>query len=135
MEGILPLLFWGGLIFLMMRFGCGAHMFGHGHGRGRKHDHAGQSRSSAADAQPKDQEGLVWTAPETDTDPVCGKEVVTAGAKSSVHNGWVYYFCSRECRDMFETAPEPYLGAKAPGSPQSPVPGLEHHPEKHRSHA
>jgi len=27
MESILPYLIWGGLFFLMMRFGCGSHLF------------------------------------------------------------------------------------------------------------
>ena len=44
METFLPILIWGGLLFLMMRFGCGAHMFGHGHGhkagKAERHDHA-----------------------------------------------------------------------------------------------
>ncbi|MBK8909488.1 MAG: YHS domain-containing protein [Rhodospirillales bacterium] len=106
MEGILPLLLWGGLIFLMMRFGCGAHMFGHGHRQ--KQDESAGKPGMEKPAMEKDE--LVWTAPEQDTDPVCGKDVITAGAKSSVHNGWVYYFCSPECRAKFETAPETYLG-------------------------
>ena len=32
MESLFPYLLWGGLFFLMMRFGCGSHMFGHRHG-------------------------------------------------------------------------------------------------------
>ncbi|MFQ5938213.1 MAG: YHS domain-containing protein [Acidiferrobacterales bacterium] len=36
----------------------------------------------------------------------------TTSAKSSVYDGLVYYFCSRECRKTFETAPWTYV-AKA----------------------
>jgi YHS domain-containing protein len=137
LETILPILIWGGLFFLMMRFGCGSHMFGHGHGKkpgqGQSHDHAGHAHH--AEKSPTRNEELVWTAPEKDVDPVCGKGVVTAEAKSTVHNGWVYYFCSRECREAFEAAPETYVGAQGHASPQTPTPSLEHQPEEGRSHA
>ena len=36
-------------------------------------------------------------------DVICGKTIKTATAKSSVLNGFVYYFCSSECRAQFET--------------------------------
>jgi len=116
METILPLLIWGGLFFLMMRFGCGSHMFGRGHGADDKkgasaEGHGGGCGTSggkpartAADA-----ERLTWEAPEKDVDPVCGETVATATAKSSVHGGEVYYFCSRECREAFEASPETYV--------------------------
>ena len=115
LQGLLPLLIWGGLFFLMMRLGCGSHLFGHG--RKRNHDHAG-----TGDPAPQRSEGLVWTAPEKDTDPVCGKGVETSMAKSSVYAGWVYYFCSRECREVFEAAPDQYAG---PGV-SNEIPRLEH---------
>jgi YHS domain-containing protein len=100
METLLYLALWGAAIFLMMRFGCGAHMMGHGHGheRGAKKD--GQ--------QPAGE--MRWVPPETDTDPVCGKAVSTGRAKSSVHAGNVHYFCSHECREAFEAAPDRYAG-------------------------
>jgi len=41
------LLVWGALLFVMMRFGCGAHMMG-GHGKHDKH------RKSAADGETRD---------------------------------------------------------------------------------
>ena len=34
MEALIYFALWAGLIFLMMRFGCGAHVMGHGHGHG-----------------------------------------------------------------------------------------------------
>ncbi len=53
----------------------------------------------------------IWIAPKTDIDPVCGKTVQTANAKPSVYAGMVYYFCSRDCRERFEAAPQSYLAA------------------------
>ena len=137
METILPILIWGGLFFVMMRFGCGSHMFGHGHGKkpgqGQSHDHAGHARHR--ENSPTRNEELIWTAPEKDVDPVCGKDVVTAEAKSTVHSGWVYYFCSGECREAFETAPDSYLSREGGVSPPPTPALLEQSPDGSRSHA
>lgn len=98
MENLIYFIIWAAFIFLMMRFGCGSHVMGHGHtthGRG--------------DVAKQDGGALRWTPPESDIDPVCGKTVHTDRAKSSVHDGKVYYSCSRECRERFEAAPELYL--------------------------
>jgi YHS domain-containing protein len=107
MEALLYFALWAGLILLMMRFGCGAHVMGHGHGQ---HGAQGKDNSWGYDQ-------LRWVPPKTDVDPVCGKTVHTQGAKSAVHDGMVYYFCSRECREQFEAAPHLYVGAQA--HPQS----------------
>jgi hypothetical protein len=48
MEGLLTLLLYAGLFYLMMRFGCGAHMV---HGRGG-HKH-GQEDASTKDRDPE----------------------------------------------------------------------------------
>jgi len=102
MEALVYFALWAGLFFLMMRFGCGAHVLGHGHGtKAAKHDD--QSGETSSQQQ--------WSAPETDIDPVCMKTVQTASAKSTVHDGQVYYFCSRDCRERFEAAPDSYLAA------------------------
>ncbi len=53
---------------------------------------------------------LRWVAPATDTDPVCGITVNTDRAKPTVYDGYVYYLCSRECREAFEAAPHLYVG-------------------------
>jgi YHS domain-containing protein len=55
---------------------------------------------------------LRWVPPERDLDCVCGNVIKTIGAKPSVYDGLVYYFCSQECRETFETAPGTYV-AKA----------------------
>lgn len=97
-QNVLYFLIWAGLFFVMMRFGCGAHVIGHAH-------HHGGSR-------PGDDHGsegnLRWTPPDKAADPVCGTTVATAGAKSAVHDGHVYYFCSQTCREKFEAAPASY---------------------------
>jgi YHS domain-containing protein len=54
----------------------------------------------------------------TEIDPVCRKTVSTDTAKSAVYAGTVYYFCSNECRDRFEAAPEKYVGAEASREPK-----------------
>ncbi len=97
MEALLYYLFWAGLVFLMMRLGCGAHVLGHGHGHG------------SADNDVDRRTDLRWVPPEQDIDPVCSKTIATEKAKPSVFDGYVYYFCSRECREAFETAPELYI--------------------------
>ena len=103
MEALVYFALWAGLIFLMMRFGCGAHVMGHGH----------EQRGAGDKEAPRNSERLRWVPPETDIDPVCGKMVRTDQAKSSVHDGTVFYFCSRECRERFEVAPHVYVGPKA----------------------
>ncbi len=57
----------------------------------------------------KSNESMRWAPPEKDVDPVCKKVVYTEKSKPSVHDGDVYYFCSRECREIFEAAPDLYI--------------------------
>ena len=102
-EALVYFLVWGVAIFLMLRFGCGAHVMGHSPGKDHEH--------GAAD---KGGRGLRWIAPERATDPVCGKSVQTTKAKPSVFDGYVYYFCSRDCREIFEAAPQTYVSEGKP---------------------
>jgi YHS domain-containing protein len=111
MEALLYFAFWGAIIFLMMRFGCGAHIMGHGRGHGRAQGRSGDGSTPE----------LRWVPPAKDVDPVCGKTVTTDTAKPSVHAGNVYYFCSRECREVFEAAPDIYVGGGDANRPK-----LEH---------
>jgi len=86
----------GVLFLLMMRGGCGSHAMGHGHGgHGSSHPH--------------DDDRARADAPKSAVDPVCGMTVETVKAKSSMHAGTAYFFCSSQCRDKFEQAPESYL--------------------------
>lgn len=93
MGTLLYFLIFAGLFAFMMRSGCGSHVMGHrGHHSGA---HGGDQPGAAAKA----------------TDPVCGMTVDTATAKTAVHAGQTYYFCSESCRSKFEAAPQKYVGA------------------------
>ena len=72
-KSLLWILIWGGLFFVMMRYGCGAHMMG-GHGRGAHGHTAGGGEGK---------------------DPVCGMTVDPKNAAAAaVRGGSTYYFCS-----------------------------------------
>ncbi|MEL6218110.1 MAG: cation transporter [Pseudomonadota bacterium] len=58
-----------------------------------------------------------WSPPEWDIDPVCGNKVRTANAKPSIHEGAAVYFCSRDCREIFEAAPDLYPRQKPDDAP------------------
>ena len=113
MDALLYFLFWALFIFVMMRFGCGSHIMGRGHG---KAGHGGGASESSENSNE-----MRWVPPASDIDPVCGKTVRTETARPSVHDGAVYYFCSRECREIFEVAPDQYVGGA-----NSDHPKLEH---------
>lgn len=105
----LYLLIIGLVFFLMMRGGCGSHVMGHRHGRhGSSHRH--------------DEDPRRTNAPKTAVDPVCGMTVETANAKSTMNAGQAYFFCSTQCRDKFEQAPDSFLKTGKEGA-QS----MEHH--------
>jgi YHS domain-containing protein len=94
-KSLLSFLLWGGLFFLMMRYGCGAHIMG-GHGK-----HGGHGKTDD-------------TAGSQAKDPVCGMAVDPGkAAGASVHAGKTYYFCSASCRDKFEKEPAKYAAAPA----------------------
>lgn len=101
MEALLYFVIWAVIIFAFMRVGCGAHVTGHGSGA--------RSGGQSAENDPN----LRWTPPNRDVDPVCESTVNTASAKPSVYGGDVYYFCSRECREIFEAAPQTYAGTES----------------------
>ncbi|HQT79651.1 MAG TPA: YHS domain-containing protein [Rhodopila sp.] len=105
-QDILYYLFWAGLFFAMMRFGCGAHVMGHGH-----HKNASEPDQASRTSVPSVPLDRV-------TDPVCGKTVKAAAAKTAVYQGQVYYFCSQNCREKFEAAPASYAKSQSMASPQ-----------------
>lgn len=48
----------------------------------------------------------------TDTlrDPVCGMDVTYENAQArSEYNGQTYYFCSMDCKEVFDREPERYV--------------------------
>ena len=93
MEGLFSLLLFAGFFFLMMRFGCGAHM---AHGKHGGHaDHSDTVKN---------------------IDPVCGMEVDAEKGYGKMHKGHLHRFCSRSCLDKFEAEPGRYLNPPALGA-------------------
>jgi len=92
MPGLLSLLVYAALFYLMMRFGCGAHMV-HGHGVHERHNESGTDAGSAKD-------------------PVCGMLVELGQGYTKSQEGQLLHFCSRNCLDKFETEPQRYLSQK-----------------------
>ncbi len=87
---------WGGLFFIMMRYGCGAHMM-HGHGG---HGHGQPQQGSK--------------------DPVCGMDVMPEkAAAATVYQGRTYYFCSKTCRDRFDSEPDKFARGAGGETPRS----------------
>jgi len=95
MRGLLPLLFYAGVFYFLMRFGCGAHMVhGHGgHGDGEHEGPAGHGGGTEGSAK----------------DPVCGMPVGPGQGYTKNHEGRLLHFCSRKCLDKFEAEPQRYL--------------------------
>lgn len=111
MDVFLYILVWVAIVFVMTRIGGAAHVMGHRQGNA---GYGRPGRGGAARDGQGDAGQLRWIPPARDMDPVCGRTVDTDSAKPSVHRGHVYYFCSRECRERFECAPEHYVGPEAP---------------------
>lgn len=80
MEGLSSFILFAVFFYVMMRYGCGAHMI---HGHHDSHDH-GNSHGAKF------------------IDPVCGKEVEPDQGYGVMHEGNLYRFCSRECLDTFD---------------------------------
>jgi len=94
MDGLLSILLFAGLFYVMMRFGCGAHM-----AHGKHGGHAGQGSGTVKHV-----------------DPVCGMEVDVEQGYGKMHEGQLYRFCSRSCLDKFEADPERYINPPAQGT-------------------
>ena len=96
MEGLLWFLIIGGLFYVMMRYGCGAHAV---HGHGSHGGHAGHGGGEGGH-----------------TDPVCGMTVAAGQGYGKMHEGTLYRFCSRNCLDKFEADPGKYLKPASGGT-------------------
>ncbi len=92
MDGLLWLLVFGVFFFVMMRYGCGAHMMHGGH----KH---GSHVASGIE-------------PSSDQDPVCGMSVAPDKGYSMAWSGTTFRFCSRNCLEKFEAGPEEFLATR-----------------------
>ncbi len=104
MSGFLSFLLFGALFFVMMRFGCGAHVGHGGHG-----GHSAQRDSSGDQTvTPSTHHAL-----DTGVDPVCGMKVEPGAGYASAYQNQTVRFCSRDCLDKFEAQPQRYLGAGA----------------------
>jgi YHS domain-containing protein len=91
MDGLVSFLLFAVFFYLMMRFGCGAHM-AHGH-----HTHSKSDKAKLI------------------IDPVCGKIVEQKQGYGKLHQGELYRFCSKNCLDDFDREPEKYI-AKTKGN-------------------
>jgi YHS domain-containing protein len=91
MRGLLTLLLYAAVFYVMMRFGCGAHMV-HGHGG---HGHEGHGAGGSSEGSAKD--------------PVCGMTVEPDQGYTKNYQGRVWHFCSRKCLDTFEAEPQRYI--------------------------
>lgn len=113
----------GGLLGGLGHGGLGGHGHGGHGGRGEDRGHGEQgeppARPAAADA------------PEAAIDPVGGEAVRTAQALTSVYDGKIYYFASKESRDRFEAAPQEYAH-KAAGHPVRSAEAPHERPRKSR---
>ena len=94
MERLFSLLLFAAAFYVMMRFGCGAHMGrGHGgHGRREEPDHTGHASASGSET----------------VDPVCGMSVTAGKGYTETIGARTYRFCSRACLDRFDANPRQY---------------------------
>lgn len=94
MEGLFSLLMFAVFFYLMMRFGCGAHMIHGGH----HHDD-----KNKPDNKPKH------------VDPVCGMKLDADKGYGMMYEDTLYRFCSRKCLDKFEASPESFTHSQQQG--------------------
>jgi YHS domain-containing protein len=82
MSGLVTFLLFGVLFYVMMRYGCGAHMV---HGHGGHEGHGGHGTNA--------------------TDPVCGMDVEPGQGYAAMYHGQEFRFCSKKCLDKFDADP------------------------------
>lgn len=87
------------------------------------------SHHGTHDAQP--QSAMPANPPDAAVDAVSGEAVRTAQALSSVYQGNIYYFASKENRERFEATPQEYA-RKVAGHPVAPAQPAYERP--HRRH-
>lgn len=93
MDRIISFLLFAAFFYLMMRFGCGAHMVhGHRHSGSGRHPHGGPDAVSSRD-------------------PVCGMEVAPDKGYAEIYAGASYRFCSKKCLEKFDQNPSQFVTA------------------------
>ena len=97
MESLGSLILFIVLFYVMMRFGCGAHM---------AHGHAHHDSNDDHDGGGKKPIGHKFV------DPVCGMEVEPSEGYGKMYEGIPYRFCSRDCLDKFDADSRRYVGHK-----------------------
>lgn len=90
MEGLGSFLLFAVVFYLMMRYGCGAHMMHGGH----------EGHGKATDIDKKH------------IDPVCDMEVKADQGYGRMYQATLYRFCSKRCLDKFDETPEEFLNKK-----------------------
>jgi YHS domain-containing protein len=104
MGTVISILLFVGFFYLMMKFGCGAHVHSGGCG------HAGLHRQKASEKTASENIPSENTAADLKTvtrDPVCGMDIEVGRAFRSVEYGReTYYFCSKQCLAKFKERPE-----------------------------
>jgi YHS domain-containing protein len=103
METIISILLFVGFFYLMMKFGCGAHVHGGGCG------HGGHHRQGTGERTPDNitSEKAAWDLKTVTRDPVCGMDIEVGRAFRSLEYGSkTYYFCSKDCLAKFKERPE-----------------------------
>lgn len=111
------------IAWLVLRGSLGGHAGGHGgeYIGGMGHGAHGYVGEEGQPGRPTDA-----STPEAAIDPVSGEAVRTTNALTSIHEGKIYYFASRENRDRFEAAPHEYA-QKAMGQPIRIAASERHH--------
>ena len=106
MESVLSILLFVAVLYLMMRYGCGAHMHGGGCGHTSR-DHSKRNEDSGNHGKA--------SANQVTRDPVCGMQIESKRASYSAQYGPdTYYFCSKECLRRFEDRPESFAEIERP---------------------
>ena len=90
MDRLLSFLLFAAFFYLMMRFGCGAHMV---HGSHKDNEHEAHS-NAGRDTSSKD--------------PVCGMMVLPGQGYTEMYQGHELHFCSKKCLDNFDSQPKSY---------------------------
>ncbi|SAK85867.1 copper-translocating P-type ATPase [Caballeronia temeraria] len=82
-----------------------------------------QSHTHAHDGAPHENEGaVVGRSALRLKDPVCGMQVKSDSAHRQTYQGKTYYFCSNNCRQKFQSAPDAYLRPKTETKSKTPAP-------------